>query len=247
MKKKIISETNHDKENVRKLLNSLGTFIDGILTPDFREFKTRQISSIISNFFDDIPRIQAPEDRFNFPAEVECQINLLLSFFNLYNTFLSLQQCEYYFRRYPFRGAQVSKEDHIRNICEMYFSCLYKLHQRLKNLYSLMSKTFPAWEIDEKGIPALFYDHFRSEMMERNDIHHNSGFEDVAIKRLSLTSLLSTADEFKYLSKMNEVTFRKTRTEWVKRVRKSSRTANIFIESTAKLILAHAEFLNSPE
>ena len=51
----------------------------------------------------------------------------------------NLRQCEFYFRRYPFRGMPVSKADHIRNICEMYFAQFYVMRSRIKTCLNLMS------------------------------------------------------------------------------------------------------------
>jgi hypothetical protein len=46
----------------------------------------------------------------------------------------SLTQTEYYFRRFPFSNLPVSRSDHLRNICEMYFDRIEQFRQRLKAL-----------------------------------------------------------------------------------------------------------------
>lgn len=71
------------------------------------------------------------QGEFMFSQEVEQQRQLIMKYLELKDSIDALRECEYYFRRYPFRGLPVTYSRHITNICEMYFSRCYEFKQKL--------------------------------------------------------------------------------------------------------------------
>ena len=63
---------------------------------------------------------------FVFPPMVEKQHAIVFGYLGLEQTAWSLKECEYYLRRYPFRGLPVTRHGHMTNVCEMYFGRFYE-------------------------------------------------------------------------------------------------------------------------
>ena len=115
--------------------------------PGWRAWKRQQLGHTL--YFDDpIPwRADKIETEFKFSDELQKQHDIIMQYLGLEEAIQSLKECQFYFRRYPFRGLPVSRHSHITNICEMYFSRFYELKERLKKYLncvgSISSKKCP--------------------------------------------------------------------------------------------------------
>jgi hypothetical protein len=88
------------------------------------------------------------EDAFTFPPEIEKQHAVVYQYIGLQQTVETLKECEYYFRRYPFRGLPVSRASHITNVCEMYFGRFYEFKERLKKYFEAVKAVSPNHNLD---------------------------------------------------------------------------------------------------
>ncbi len=85
---------------------------------------------------------QIPEE-FRFSDEIERKHNVIMLYINLQNALTSLQDVEYYFRRYPFHDLPVSHNDHITRVCEMYFGHFYEFSERMKKYLNALNEIRP--------------------------------------------------------------------------------------------------------
>ena len=58
-------------------------------------------------------------DQFTLPAGVKMRRSMVVSYLDLIGSVETLRECDYYFRRYPFKGLPVSRHRHLLNVCEM--------------------------------------------------------------------------------------------------------------------------------
>jgi hypothetical protein len=111
--------------------------------PGWREWRRKRIGHTL-HFDDQFPAdFEKFEDEFKFSDEVEKQHAVVIQYLGLVDAVSSLKDCEYYFRRYPFRGLPVTRDSHITNVCEMFFGRFYEIKERLKEYFNAVSAVAP--------------------------------------------------------------------------------------------------------
>jgi hypothetical protein len=172
-----------------------------------------------------------------------------MAFFYLHQSQMMLSQCEYYFRRFPFRGMPVSRDDHARNMCEFYFGCFYIIRSRFKYTLNKLKIACPMSKIDVGKSLLTFDKSFHQELRTRNSIHHREPFDDVGLDRIMLARILSTGSEQRNLEGWewrHLSAYRKFAREWSHRARDRGRAMEKVIEAVASAILREAMFLQFP-
>ena len=211
-------------------------------TPEFHEFKQKQIGLALSDEL-----TEGLED-FVFPtAALAKEHSVITAFHGVYRAQRTLSQCEYYFRRFPFRGLAVSRDEHLQNVCEFYFSTFYIMRCRIKITLSNLKVVCPDCKLNVKGFLRQFDKEFDYELRARNQVHHRKSFEDRGIDRISITGVLSTSSE-KFQSsiwrRQHRIAYRKFSREWSLRARhRALRMQQVFVEAVALGILTGATFL----
>jgi hypothetical protein len=213
----------------------------------WNEYK-RQIS--IRTFWHDdvIPGEFPPLGDFILPEDLNREHAIVVSYYALLSTIRSLRDCEYYFRRYPFSDLSVSKYDHLRYICEMYFGRFYEFKSRAKQCFNAVKALgIP----NTPANPGLFIKHFdkefNTELRERNKVHHHDRFEDIAIDNLFITSLLAQGSKPENgLNRRNSAFYRKLSNEWANRAVQRSKKLDEYLNVIAELLLASCPFLAEP-
>ncbi|HBP50582.1 hypothetical protein [Pseudomonas sp.] len=183
---------------------------------------------------------------FVFSEAVERQHTVVFQYICLHQTTIALKECEYYFRRFPFHGLPVTHSDHITNICEMYFGRFYEFRERLKKFLNVLAVVAPTHRIDPGKFIKLFDKEFEGELKARNSVHHHARFEDQAIDRIFLTSIVSTGLSGARWKAERQAAYRKVTQEWVARVRKRASKVDEFMEAAAQLTLMSCDFLAAP-
>ena len=124
------------------------------------------------------------------PQEVEDQRVLIVEYITLNLMIEDIQQCEYYLRRFPFRGLPVDRSSHVTNICEMYFNKCYQFKDRLKQYLNTLKAQVPSLEVG----PAIkkYSRIFDQELKARNSIHHRERFSDLTIEKIFLYERMPT-------------------------------------------------------
>lgn len=123
---------------------------------------------------------------FVFSPELDQQHDLVTQYLGIEQAVFALRDCEYYFRRFPFRGLPVHKHTHLTYMCEMFFNRFYELKERIKRYLNALAKL----ALNHKR----FEKEFDQELRERNGVHHHrieigpfihhGRFEDLAIDRI---------------------------------------------------------------
>lgn len=148
----------------------------------------------------------------------------------------SLAQTEYYFRRFPFSELTISRADHLRNICEMYFDRIEQFRQRLKALVTALKGYSDKPDKRYGDLVKQFSVYFKWEQTQRNQTHHHRRFEYDAIDQLGLIELLRYAPEPSFLPSAQTI-YRQEANKWVKRVRSHSKILEQVVEVAAGLVL----------
>ncbi|KDP85764.1 hypothetical protein CF70_012035 [Cupriavidus sp. SK-3] len=187
-----------------------------------------------------------PEDEehlneFVFSPEIERQHDLVMQYLGIEQAIHALQDCEYYFRRFPFRGLPVSKHVHLTYMCEMYFNRFYELRERIKKYLNVLAKFEPRHRIDIGQFLKQFDRDFDQELRERNQVHHHRRFEDLAIDRIFLSHAISTRRDG--WAKEADYFYRKATQEWAQRVRIRASRAEKYVDAVAQTTLEGSGFL----
>ena len=213
--------------------------------PGWKEWKRKQIGHTL-NFDDPFPVLSEVNPReFKFTVGVEKQHSVVVQYLGLQATVVALKQCEFYFRRYPFRGLPVSRYDHATNVCEMYFNRFYEFKERLKNYSEAVSTAAPAHDIELGALVRTFRHEFAAELRERNFVHHHRRFEDLALDRVFLTE--SMAGMGGHWDERHLAAYRRFTNEWVRRVRRRGERMDEFLEAIASATLAVCSFLSTDQ
>lgn len=231
------------QEAQRLLQDRIGIWLQQLLKfPGYSEWKNRQIiQTLIEGHATDIALDPLPD--FQFPKEIEQQINLIQGYHAILSCLYSLRECEFYFRRYPFGGRDVSREAHLRNCCELFLSRVYQFQQRwTRQLKWLNRRTKP------KGIPvdALereFRARFGNLLDERHKLHHDEEYSDVQLKAIGLGTLLSLGDDKPDWMRLSRGSYLRIRREWVQKVKATADQLDMFAGVIATLMLERCHFL----
>jgi hypothetical protein len=213
--------------------------------PEFAEFRRQRIAYSLSG---DIAReilFKEPYGDFTFDEPIATQHKLVISFINLCQSVRVLSQCEYYFRRYPFSGVPISREDHARNICEFYFGQFYMIINRLKEVLNKFKAVCPNEAAIAGRMIKEFKREFDQEIRARNSLVHHEPFDDQDLDRLFLTSIMSESPDLKGKGWDKEYRnhYRKFAVTWSRRAKRRSEDVRAFVEVLAMVLLKHATFL----
>lgn len=189
------------------------------------------------------------------PTE-ELEAAVMSGFVSVMRMLSSIRECEYYFRRYPFRGLPVSRSDHLRNCCEMLFDRIAQMRDRLKIALNAIKKQQPTKDIAVGSILKAFEKTFRPVLKLRNQVHHHDRFSDLAVSQLELAELLHVAEALKPKEDRDDdsplpwselldgkTLYQRAARKWVKHVKGYESAAEKFVELIAQLILDECAFI----
>lgn len=211
--------------------------------PGWKEWKRRQIANTLS-FNDEFSRTEKLGD-FIFPENINKEHAVVLQYLGLVESIDLLKECEYYFRRYPFRGLPVSFHSHITNVCEMYFNRFYEFRERTKSYFKAVEAATPNVSVKAGAFIKAFDKEFDQELRARHRINHHRRFEDVSIDNVFLTGLLTKRLEGKGLRHEHLAAYRKASREWAKRVRQRVSKMDEILEAIAAVTLVNCSFLSA--
>lgn len=123
----------------------------------------------------------------NFPSPLDDQHQVVMLYLGLAQTLHALQDCEFYFRRFPFKALPISRYTYATNVCEMYFGRFYEFKERMKKLLNAAKLVAEGKDLLVGPFIKAFENDFDSELRARNCIHHHGRFDDVAIDRLFIS------------------------------------------------------------
>ena len=230
-----------------RLLESIGKWIEKNTTPEFKDFKHKQIRHTLADELDYKLGLPEMPKEFVFGEAVEKEHALIMSFLYLHQSTEAFSQCEYYFRRFPFRNLPISRHDHLRNMCELYFTMFYVIRSRLKAVLNKLKASCPAHRIDIGAFVKAYDKEFDQELRERNSVHHTIPFSDLNIDRIMLAGMIASTEGFrdKGWDREHLSVYRKSSKEWAGRAKSRNIALQAYIEEVAKVLLNNVSFLKT--
>ncbi len=230
--------------STERMSKAIGAWTSVLQTyPGFREWNRKKIGEAL--WFQE-PYSDPEEEielEFKFSDEIEKQRALVLRYAYLQQTISAFRECEYYFRRYPFRGLPVSRHNHLINVCEMYFGRFYEFRERLKYFFEAVKAVNPDHGLELGKFIDLYDKVFKPEIRERHSVHHRERFGDIAIDRLFMTEMMSQSHEDKGWREEHVRAYQKAAQVWVKRVHRRATRLDQFLEAAADAALNACPFL----
>jgi len=211
--------------------------------PGWREWKCSQIGYTL-NFDDEYTPPEEYVEEFKFSPEIEKEHAVVTSYMELLSTVNALRDVEWYFRRYPFSRAPVTRESHLKYCCEMYFARFYQFRERLKVLSEAVKGAVPNHRLDFGTFIKNFDKEFDQEIRARHGVHHQKAFDDVGISRIALLELTDSFNGRELRKRAYQSHYRKTANKWASRTKRRSRTLDQFVEAVADALLITCPFLN---
>jgi hypothetical protein len=236
----VMEETHRDR-----MSNAIGVWVKKLDdVQGWTEYRRNRLRHTL-DFDDPFFMPSEPPGDFVFPPDIEKQHAIIVQYLGLQQTIEALKECEYYFRRYPFRGLPVSRDAHLTNVCEMYFGRFYEFKERLKNYFDAVKVVEPKNTLEIGKFVKLFDKVFDQELRARNKVHHHARFEDIAIDKVLVTSVIANANEKKGWEQGRLVAYRKATNEWSKRVSTRGAKMDEFLEAIAEATLTVCRYLTS--
>ena len=235
-----------EKTALQRLDRAVGVFIRKLFeVPGWREARA---ASLMRTLDLDGDRLDAPEpEAVELSPEMELQHAVVGAYLEVQDVVQSVKTCEYYFRRFPFRGLPVTLQEHLSNACELYFNRIYQFKERLKNLVDAVDALVPNHRLDFGKFIKDFSREFGQEIRERNQIHHSEKFVDLEIERVFLLGVRDETFRKRGLKAQQQRHYRKVAREWANRVRRRSAQLDVFHEALADGLLRTCPFLAEAE
>lgn len=164
------------------------------------------------------------------------EFDVISGFISVNRMIFSLDQCKNYFKKYLFKDIAVSRSDHLRNICEMYFDRIVQFRDRMKDFLNCIKKVSDFTSIEVKEILKIFDKNFRWEIRCRNFTHHHGRFNYLAIERLSFYEIISYDQDIE-IAPYKVRTYRKEVKVWIERVERSAEFLRQILDKIAYIIL----------
>lgn len=211
--------------------------------PGFRDWKAevarRQITFAL------LPRGPVdPYGDFEFDRETLREHDVVAGYMRLLGAANDCRTTKHYFQRYPFRNLQVSREEHVRTCCELYFSRVYQFHERLNRLLVWIARRTEPKGLDVDHLKKVFKDQLGVELEARHRIHHEAAYSDFEIDALRATDLLSIADGD--YPRMSDANYRSVTRQWGQRVDATADKLDFWVGVVAVLMLVRCRFLADP-
>lgn len=211
---------------------------------DFSEWKNTQLrESILTGLFPE--HLLGPRNDFQFSETIETEHSLIHGYVALMRALIRTRECEPYFRRYPFKNLDITRESHLSTCCELFFSRVYQFEASwVAQIKRLDRKTRPKG-LPIKKIQAEFRDRFKSIIDARNEVHHVTPYADEKLNALGITDLLSSnADDLDWV-RMSQSNYRRICRDWVAKVQAVCVQLELYVGQIASLMLQRCQFLYS--
>ncbi len=239
------------------LLNALGVWMaSSIEDPDRNERTNKRMLAVMYRHLDLGDSLIVPDESLNETEKLEYSV--MSSYIKLPSMLISIRQCEYYFRRFPFTGLPISRSEYIRNCCEMVFSQILQLREYIKLVLNAIKTLEPQTKAPIGSIVKSFNRSFNQIHRLRNQVHHTERFNDDIISQLSMIEILDVTQRPKIGGEKNAESaaitseilnskklYRQACRKWVGYVQDYEKVAERYVELVAEIILAECAFIKS--
>lgn len=209
--------------------------------PDFRAFNRRKIGAAIDLHGDDPA---AGGGDFQIPPELEAEYDAVMKFYFLHAACDRLQSLHLYFRRYPFRGGEMRKVEHLQNMFDLFGSGFYVVLQRMEKYLNAL-EPLAGTDLKIGRWVKRYRKDFAAELGPRHQTTHDRPYDDIVYDRLWVSELMGTkdADDGAYWRREHQALYRRESRRWAARAKRRSRLVLVHLEAIAELTLEHAAFL----
>lgn len=181
---------------------------------------------------------------FHFDEKRKKEHEFLMCYLELKSCMNAIIQCEYYFRRYPFKGMPVTHADYLARNCEVFFNKIYEFKERIKKLGKAYKEVSPKKHFDTGKLIKQYDKEFDQELRERNLLNHHTQFSDVTITKLGLIAILEDREiPFPFLDQ-SYVEYRRVCRIWIKRIQGRTKSVKRYLIAISEHLSEHCEFLN---
>ena len=206
--------------------------------PGWDEWNRQKLKyTLFFDDFDDDDGVRRLGD-FELPKDLEEQHTIVIGYVRLSGMVDNIRECEYYFRRFPFRGLPVTRASHVTNVCEMYFSKFYQFEEMFEDYLAALRAFVPGIRIG--SVVRQFRKIFKQELRSRHHIHHKDRFSDVSIGRVFLNEKVIGSKR----RQVQQYQYRQLVKFWVREVRRSVGQFELILETVAEVTLDRCPFLS---
>jgi hypothetical protein len=235
------------------LLNGITRWLRGAMEDKERMARAnKRMLATLTQHFEDFPVVDVPPE--NLTPEQELESAVVAGFLAVLGMLPAIRECEYYFRRYPFKDFPISRSDYLRNCCEMLFDRVCQLGDRMKFSLRAVKNQNPNADFDIGKMVKAYEKAFLRVVKLRNQSHHNSRYTDPDVSQLASVELLDIArslnlngaddtDNLWPFVLDSKGLYQRSAKKWVARVKAYEQTAEQFVELTAQIILDSCSFL----
>lgn len=211
--------------------------------PGFREWKSEVVRRHMT--FTLIPQAPVePLEDFRFDADTLRQHDIVAGYVRLTRAAIDCRSTQHYFRRYPFRGLPIGRDEHLRTCAELYYSRVYQFRERLFRLLTWIERRTSPKGLDVKALREAFDGQMRAELDARHRIHHEEAYSDFELDALGQTDLLADFDDG--WPRMSDADYHRIARQWRKRVEASADRLDLWVGVVAALMLVRCRFLPQP-
>lgn len=208
--------------------------------PGFREWKNEVVRRHMS--FTLLPHAPVePFDDFRFDEDTLRQHDIVAGYVRLTRAATDCRSAQHYFRRFPFRGLPIGREEHLRTCAELYYSRVYQFRERLFRLLTWIERRTLPKGLDVKALKAAFDEQLREELDARHRIHHEEAYSDFELDALGQTDLLAAVGEG--WPRMSDAGYHRLARRWRQRVVASADKLDFWVGVAALLMLVRCRFL----
>lgn len=242
------ADTEADSASAKTAQEQLFTKITRWLTnltqyPGFSEWKGKQlVSTVLTARFPNF-RIESLPD-FHFDDNIESEIEIIQGYLKVISSLYAIRECEFYFRKYPFGGRNVSRESHVVTCCEIFLSRIFQFRERWIRQLKKIDRNIKPKNVPVGLLTKAFDEKFGHLKDERNRIHHEESYYDLQTKAVGLSDLFQNGTEDLAFLRVRNSEYLRIRRSWVKTVRDSSDILDVFLGALATIMLEKCKFLN---
>ena len=139
-------DTTSTKERQEELLNAISTWISSkVSDPEHMPGTNNRMKYVL--FHGIIADEAEPEPSHARSQPIKTHGQLVTGYLGLVSLVFSLRECEYYFRRYPFKGLPISRSAHLRNAAEMVCDRVAQFRDRVKTITNHLNQLYPGERI----------------------------------------------------------------------------------------------------
>lgn len=212
----------------------------------FLEWKNRHIAAtLVSGLIPD----GEPEHIEDFPLSDALirEHEIVSGYLEIQTCLMTIRECEHYFRKYPFKKEEITREAHLRTCCELFFGRIFQFRERYFKLLKRVQRRSKRKVLVVETISQQFEQRFQQVVDARNDFSHHKAYQDIHLNAVGLGDLLSSANDDLRFMRLPVRSYRAIAKYWINQVNQAVEQLDVFIGVLALVMLDLCTFLPEPQ